>query len=381
MKFDQLHWTKTEKWQLIHSGGQASDEATLVLYFGGNGSIDSGERYRDLKERYPKADIAGCSSGGEIVNSLSTECSVVAYALFFEKTRVKLVSNELSPSSNFDEAGHSLGLQLAAEDLAGVIILVDGLSLEPNKIVAGLSRAVGETVPLVGGLAIDSPKLEKSLVGGNAKPLPNTITCIALYGDSLDLRFSTFHGCHPIGPLKQITKSQGKLVQEINDEPASVFFKRFIGDQIQGSDSKVLLFPLRLTPSRDSSFAYNRTVVAIDDSAGTLECAGVVPEGSYVQILRGSLEDLVSAAEIAAEEALASVEERSKYAGVLISCVGRKIAHGEALVAEVSAVTQALGEEVSTIGFYAHGEICPHPETGTNALHNHTMTMFFLGEK
>ena len=51
--------------------------------------------------------------------------------------------------------GEAIGRALAADDLAGIFVLSDGLNVNGSELVAGITGVVGERIPLTGGLAGD----------------------------------------------------------------------------------------------------------------------------------------------------------------------------------------------------------------------------------
>lgn len=377
MIYEQLRWSG--RWST--TGGSRLDDASLVLYFGGNNTINSGERYCELRDRFSDAIIVGCSSGGEIINDQSLEGSVVAFAIKFRTTRVRAHAIQVSEIDQLEKSAESLASELNDDALVGAIVFGDGVHLNGSALVRGLNRGFKKQVPLVGGLAVDNKDMSTSFVGVDGTPTEKTVVAVGLYGSDIKLRYSTFHGCRPLSPISFVSRAKHQVIYEINDEPALDFFQRYLGAGLTSLQDKLFLYPLKILPYADTDYSFLRTVVEVQTDTRALVCATDVPANSRVQVMRGELEDLVSAVEIAAEEALGQVNSLDEYLGILVSCIGRKIAHGPALQSEIDAVSQALGEQVKTIGFYSHGEICPHSKTGINELHNHTMTMFFISEE
>jgi len=106
--------------------------------------------------------------------------------------------------------------------------------------------------------------------------------------------------------------------------------------------------------------------------------AGDVPQGSTAQLMRGTTEGLVDAAQVAAASARLSGDEQSL--AIAVSCVGRRLYLGQRVEDELEAVTSGLGPNCGLVGFYSYGELSP-VAAGTCDLHNQTMTITVLRER
>jgi hypothetical protein len=106
--------------------------------------------------------------------------------------------------------------------------------------------------------------------------------------------------------------------------------------------------------------------------------AGDVPQGSTAQLMRGTTERLVDAAQSAAVSARLPGDEPSL--AIAVSCVGRRLYLGQRVEDELEAVTSGLGPNCGLVGFYSYGELSP-VSAGTCDLHNQTMTITVLRER
>lgn len=88
MQIQYLHWNAVHGWR----GADALREPPqLVLYFGSREQLVNGQRYRELRGLYPDSHIIGCSTGGQIHGDDICDDEVVAVALRFAHTQVRLV--------------------------------------------------------------------------------------------------------------------------------------------------------------------------------------------------------------------------------------------------------------------------------------------------
>jgi len=177
MRVERLVWN-------ARSGWTAAQEATpkLVLYFGTREALACGARFNELRARFPDAHILGCSTGGQINNDDVSDDEIVAAAISFDATRVRLCRQEIRDSSCSNACGEAIGRALLADDLAGVFVLSDGLNVNGSALVAGISRIIGRDIPLTGGLAGDGAAFKETLVGADCAPRARVVAGLGFYG-------------------------------------------------------------------------------------------------------------------------------------------------------------------------------------------------------
>ena len=140
-----------------------------------------------------------------------------------------------------------------------------------------------------------------------------------------------------------------------------------------------LLFPLGMKFDEDSDTIV-RTVLAVDEEAGSMTFAGDIPEGAHVRLMKADFDKLIDGANLAAEHTTHGGGGEGDKLAVLISCVGRKLTLGQRIDEEVEAVQEVLGDGATITGFYSYGEISPVVESSVCELHNQTMTITTFAE-
>ncbi len=80
MRVEQSYWTGTDGWCPV-SGTDRVEAPQLVLYFAAPEALASGERYSELREKFPDAHLLGCTTGGEILGVEVFDQSVVVAAV------------------------------------------------------------------------------------------------------------------------------------------------------------------------------------------------------------------------------------------------------------------------------------------------------------
>ncbi|MBR0721198.1 FIST N-terminal domain-containing protein [Bradyrhizobium manausense] len=112
MQIQYRHWNAAHGWR----GANALREpAQLVLYFGSRQALASGARYRELRGLYPDSHIVGCSTGGQIHGDDISDDEVVAVALRFAHTQVRVVNEVIESRETSRACGARLARQVMAE--------------------------------------------------------------------------------------------------------------------------------------------------------------------------------------------------------------------------------------------------------------------------
>ena len=379
MRIDTLRWSAPDRrWD----GPRTDPAPQLVLHFGPTDVLAEGGPYRALHARFPHAAIVGCSAGSQILGDDVDDEATVAAVLRFDRARVRANATSLSDVADSFEAGVRLATPLMSYDLAGVLVLSDGLGVNGTRLVAGITATLGERVPLSGGLAGDGPRFARTVVGLDEVPATGRVVLVGLYGASLRFSHAAVGGWDAFGPPRRITRSTDSVLHELDGRPALDLYERYLGEEAAGLPGTALLYPLRIWDPARPAEAVVRTVLAVDRDARTMTFAGDVPEGWTAQLMRGSHEHLVRGAERAAADADARCEVVGDGArlALLVSCVGRRLLMGQRTADEVEAVGDALGARTVRVGFYSYGEIAGRDVDTRCDLHNQTMTVTLIDE-
>ncbi len=379
MRTHQLSWNTTQGWRA--TGANYAD-ADLVLYFGVRAALASGARYQELRAMFAKAHVMGCSTGGQIRND-DVDDEIAAVALRFDRTRLGLACEAVPTPLHSRACGEAIGRRLAADDLAGIFVLSDGLNVNGSELVAGITGVIGPKIPLTGGLAGDGAKFEETLVGADGAPKRGQVAAVGFYGSSIRIGHGSAGGWDEFGPRRRITRSTGNVLYELDGEPALDLYERYLGEEdARGLPGTALLFPLLIRDLDRPDQDVVRTVLAVDRQARSMTFAGDMPEGWVAQLMRGNFDRLAGGAADAARQARSGLGSSSDQAGIalLVSCIGRRLLMGQRIVDEVEAAGAELGSKIPRLGFYSYGEISPHGAAGVCQLHNQTMTVTTLAE-
>jgi hypothetical protein len=377
MHSQQITWNPQAGWTPIKA-----ENVSVVFYFGTRQILSCGARYNELRDMFPGAHILGCSTGGQINNNDISDDEIVAAAISFDATRLHLVRQDIGDAQQSRKCGETIGRALIREDLAGVFVLSDGLNVNGSELVNGLVAAIGPNIPLTGGLAGDGADFTETLVGGDCVPRARMVVAVGFYGSAIRIGHGSAGGWDLFGPRRQVTKSTGNVLFELDGQPALDLYERYLGpEDSKGLPGSALLFPIQVHDANQPDSAVVRTVLAVDHEARSMTFAGDVPQGWTAQLMHGNFDRLAEGAADAARQArIGLAGEGDHQFSILVSCIGRRLLMGQRTSDEAEAAGAELGADTLRLGFYSYGEISPHAKSGICELHNQTMTVTTFAE-
>lgn len=375
----KLAWTPAAGWNFDGAGAHAD----LVIYFGSREKFRHPGWYEALRERFPGAQLLGCSSASQIAGAEIVEDGIVGVALTFKSVRVRTGAVAIARLGESYGSGADLGRQLADPDLRGVLVLSDGLTVNGSELTRGISGEIGPGIPVSGGLAADGANFEETLVGLNRRPEKGWIAAVGFYGDAAQLATGSAGGWSAFGPRRRISKSDGNILYTLDDRPALELYERYLGpEEVDALPSSALLFPLNIFDPEHPEHSVVRTVLAVDRQHRSMTFAGDMPEGWVAELMRGNVDRLtLGAAEAARQLDPQGGELPADSLVLLVSCIGRRLLMGQRTIDEVEAVSEVVGPHATRLGFYSYGEICPHSVSGLGEMHNQTMTVTAISER
>jgi hypothetical protein len=352
-------------------------DVNLVTIFGQTQEFINQKHYKYLKNRYPNADIVGCSSSGNIKMNEVCDSPIVATAISFLSTKIILKSIEFSSLDNIEDVANDLAQQFKKDKLKHIFILSDGLNLKGTELVKGFTKTLN--IPVTGGLAGDDYRFEQTYIIANDIPKQNTIVAVGFYGDNIQIGSGCFSGWKEFGPLRVITKSKENIIYELDNKPALELYKKYLGEYSKDLPGSALRFPLSVK-NDELKHHVVRALLGINEDEKSIILAGDIAQGSTARLMKPNIDLLIEGAGVAANDA--KIDNNNLALGLVVSCVGRKIVLGQLIDEELDAIKNELGENVVLTGFYSYGEIAPFKNDINNCqLLNHTMTITTIYEK
>ena len=373
IQYKEGEWTGLELPEDIKSGVQ------VILVFADRFIVEEGVVLQQLKSHFSNAEIITCSSAGEINNRVAEENSAVCIAIQFEKTTLSLSKGNINDYGNSYELGKHAASNLPSENLQYVLMISDGNIVNGEALIEGIQSLLDEKVLISGGLAGDSNRFQKTLVGLNDDIREGNVVLLGLYGNQIKVASGIEGGWDLFGPEKTITKSKGNILHEIDNTSALDLYKTYLGKYADQLPASALLFPLSVKPNNSDDFLV-RTILGIDENKKEMKFAGDVPEGSVVRFMKSNVDRLINAASEAESKLITQMNGISPELVLIVSCVGRKIVLSERIEEEVEAATDRFSSEVTIAGFFSYGEIAPPDEKKRSRLHNQTITITAFAE-
>lgn len=376
MKLSSFTYNNESGWSLPELPAMDSPD-TLILLFGGSAMEHNEQAFRELTNHYPTSLIMGCSTAGEIFDTLVSDNSLSVAVAQFEKTELRLAIAESPAVQGSESSGAQLASELADPELRAVFVLSDGIEINGSELIKGITDNLGDDVVVTGGLAGDGETFEKTWVVGNRECRSGIVTAIGFYGDAVRISHGSQGGWDIFGPDRRVTRSEGNVLYELDGKPALDLYKSYLGELAGGLPATALLFPLAVEVDKGSEERVVRTVLGVDESNQSMTFAGDIPQGSLAQFMRANFDRLIDGAEDAAQ--MASQSQQEPVLSIAISCVGRRLVLGERTEEELEAVADRLPAGSHQVGFYSYGEISPGSK-GFCDLHNQTMTLTLINE-
>lgn len=330
-----------------------------------------------LLKMYPEVKLLGCSSAGEISGITVSDASVSLTAIKFENVQNTLETVEVENRDESFNAGFNLAEKLKSKDLKHILLFSDGLNVNGPDLVSGL-RSVLPEIGITGALAGDGLNFKKTFVIANSIISDGIVVGLGLYGDHLQVGYSSKSGWEGFGIERLVTKSENNVLYELDGLPALQIYKSFLGDQVTDLSKGALRFPLSIRVN-ETEESVVRTVVSIDEEHQSLTFTDRIPKGALVRLMNSNVNKLIDGAKDSAIEAVKAINKNAELA-ILISCAGRRLMLKQLVEEEVDVVRNVIGEKPKITGIYSYGEIGPFREFAPCQFHNQTLTITILSE-
>jgi len=375
----QTSFCKNKQWSIPLRTELDSANTLLLCFY--DPQLDVAEALQDLTKSFPRSQIVGCSTAGEIYDTNVMNQSLTLAIVKFESTSLKVTAMDIADGKDSFSVGQKIGEQLKAPDLRYIFILSDGLNVNGTDLSLGMTSAVSNLyrpVVVSGGLSADGSRFQSTSTAIGSQIQSKQIVAVGLFGSLIEIGTGSFGGWDVFGPKRKITLSSGNILKTIDDQPALALYKTYLGEQSAKLPASALLFPLAISDASRSNIV--RTVLAVDEQTQTMTFAGDIPQGATVQLMRANFTGLIKGAAMAGQTAAAqiSVSEQESLA-IAISCVGRRLVLGERIEDETEALKDVLPANTQIVGFYSYGELSSSGQKPCE-LHNQTMTVSVLQE-
>jgi hypothetical protein len=316
-------------------------------------------------------DVFGASSSGEITNDEIHEESIVVMLLEISRDAYRINVFDGEGKTSYQSGQSVAEWAKTVYDNPAFMVMTAGLFTNGDQIVNGITDTMERQVPLFGGRSGDDLRLQETFVFSVSQAISDGVVALIFDQSTIDLKGIAVSGWKGIGTPKTITKAEGNIVYEIDNEPVLDVYNEYLNI---GSDLELAIeYPLLLI--RDDGTFVMRVPATLNEDK-SMVYGGTMPEGSKV---RFSMPPGFEIIDYAIEQMAEFHQQTPKSdAIVLFSCKARHMALGPMVEDEISAVHKLW--EVPLVGFFTYGEIGPVPQ-GRCDFHNHTLVPVLINEK
>jgi ABC-type transporter Mla MlaB component len=355
---------------------------TLVVVFGAPEVPETSEVLSELRAHYPLSKLIGSSTAGAILEGRVFDRSMTVAVVRFDRTILKIAHESADPTLPPEELGRRLGAQLARGDLRAVFVLAAGLQLNGSALARGLSGALSEEVTLTGGIAGDGVRFRAPWLCAGEVQLAEGAVAVGFYGNHIEVTSGVQGGGDAFGPQRQITRSLGNVLYELDHKPALALYKTYLAERALDLPASGLLVPLVIQPAEPDAEPQIRTLLGVDEATQSITFAGDVPQGAWAQLMRSNPEPLIAGARDAALQALhpGGADDGTPALLLAVSGIGRRMALGGRTDEELEVVRDLLPDSAALVGFYGYGELTPPTPGAPTLLHNQTLSLTLLRE-
>lgn len=377
MRVESRRWTSGGGWD--RRPGELPD-AQLVLVFASASACARAELFDEISAAWPRAEVVGCSTAGEIFDTQVTDDTLSVAAVELSATTIVCSRVAIDAPAESFTAGARLAQSLPREGLVHVLVFSEGLHVNGSELVTGLIEALPEGVTVTGGLSGDGHRFERTWVIWRGRPEEGSVVACGLYGPAIRVGYASLGGWDPFGPERLITRSEGNVLYELDGRSALELYKQYLGEHAAELPASGLLFPLSLRTAPDATPVV-RTILAVNEDEQSMTFAGDMPTNAYARLMKANFDRLIDGAAGAARVSQQALGGSHADLALLISCVGRKMVLQQRIEEEVEGVRDVVGPRTVLTGFYSYGEISPFTPSARCELHNQTMTITTLSER
>ncbi len=304
----------------------------------------------------PGARLAGMTSKGLITRDgvRTGGCAVAAFGP--EVSAGVGIAHDAS--QDLYEAGRTAAASAVADvDMppgrSVLLLFVDPMSGDQADVIEGAYAVTGGRVPLAGGGA-NGP--DPCVLAG-LDVCRNTVVAVALSSPE-PIAVAVAHGCRPCSAPAIATRTDGRVLLELNGRPAEDVYLEGLGvagPRLEDEDFEALavLHPLGQPELRGQLRL--RHVIGRAPGGG-LACATTIPANAAVWPTEQTEETIIVSGGYAVREAL-DLLPGPPSAALVFDCAARKRALGPRLADEAAVLLETLGDEAAVCGLYTRGEV------------------------
>lgn len=326
-----------------------------------------------LRDRLPGVPVSGCTTDGELSGPEGfLEDSIVITLIASDTVEISVGFGVGAASDPARATADAVAMARAGITQAPALCIAtpEGLGTNIHHILDGLRAAIGADCPIVGGAAGDQLRFTRTSQICNDAVLNDAVVIMLLCGP-LVVSSGVATGYTPLGSAHTVTSAAGAEIREIGGRPAVELYDDYV-------QSHSVHFPLAVHVPERGGYVLS-TPQRFDRETGSIHLVNPIPANSTVQIATATRDEIIAAARAAGQQAMAGFPGGAPEAALVFSCAGRRAVLGTRTNEEYRCLTEIIGTDIPTAGFYTYGEICPGAKDGPSLTHTNALVAVLLG--
>jgi hypothetical protein len=368
--------------------GQAGIEHPDFVFLFASIAYNQQVLVKTVRELTKQAPLAGCTGEGIVSNGEADESnfSVAVMALKSDRLRFEAaIADGLSEGS--EPVGHKIAQQLkpkVKDDALAIMTLADGLTFNFDRFRDALEQELGlaHSLPLFGGTAADNWEMKQTFQYVDDQLTNDGVACVLISGQA-EMAWAVNHGCIPIGHERKVTKAEGNVIYEIDQQPVLDTLKEYLKeDEIDNWNKAVVNLcwgfkaPSKMQDSYDEYLI--RFMPAKDDEKGSITIPTEVQEGASIWMTRRDQDKIAEGVDRIVEQIKGQLGERQPSLMFHFDCAGRgkMVFRDQERNKLMDHLQSQFDPSTPWVGFYTYGEIGPVKDS--NQFHNYTLVLMAL---
>ncbi len=362
-----------------------TESCDLVIVYSTDGYENYDELLKGVRKETKEAPLVGSLAGGIVDNEGPDEKLKTVAVIVIKSDKIKFTSVMAENlKENSEGAGESVANQLSEnwdEEAKFLLLFPGGLSVNPNALFRGLEKNLPQKIPFLGGSSGGTTEFKKTHQFFNDKVLDDAVVAV-LFSGEFDFEVGVSHGALSSDISSIITKAEGNVIHEFNNQPAFEIYSGFAKVH-----EDVLLrtmiclgskIPLDKDNVHDENFVLRIPLAILENNS--LVMSAEWPEGKEIFLCERDVERMKMKSKESAERIQRTIKEKGGKAEMVLQfeCLGRaKGVLGEGHSQDIiKAYQDAFDPDIPWLGWYTYGEIAP--AGGKNEFHNWTGVLLVI---
>lgn len=329
------------------------------------------------------AKLVGCTGEGVISYDFINESPFALSVMVMQSDDLNFdVTSVTNVKEGCEIAGKKLGQNITpfvTDKTMSIWIFPDHLSMNYDAFLTSFESSITAKhhIPIFGGGSADNWQFKKMYQFINSEVLTDSVVCLVITG-TLSVVSDITHGCIPIGLEREVTKSAGNTIFEIDNRKVTDVLQEYVPEEDVANWHKLgirclclgLKAPESLQKVHDEYIV--RAMPVVDFASGSGRVSTELKPGTKIHMISRNPEKLLPNAELMAENIAKQLNGAKPKFVLQIDCAGRgKVLRTDEKMAIQKKLQSFVKNEIPWIGLYCYGEM--GPVAGKNYFHNFTV--------